>query len=194
MFTPIVEFTALVIFMASFWHAARSASHAFAQQWFTAGYLAAILRETILQTAFRIYFFAPMVLKIGAAPALITLLSPSLYYLAYQFALRFVPPEKTRQMLALVFLIAASIGLPLEATAVQAHWWTYGEPTAQVVFGAPIVAPLIWGGSAVIFCAAFARIHRTPLPDRGKLYAAIAFAPVVAALQVIWILLLSLMR
>ena len=193
MFTSIIEFTSLVLFIGCFWHAAHYNGRAFARQWFIAGYLAAILRETILQTAFSVYFFAPTILRIGAAPALVTLLSPSIFYLAYQFALRFVPLEKLRWMLGLMFLIAASIWLPLEATAVQARWWIYGELAGRVVLGAPLIAPLIWGGSAVIFYWLFARVRSTNLPDRGKLYAMIVLASVIAGLQVIWILLLSLL-
>ena len=190
MYTSIIEFTAIVLFIGCFWHAAKYNGRAFAQQWFIAGYLAAILRETILQTAFSIYFFAPTMLRIGAAPALVTLLSPCIFYLAFQFALRFVPLEKTRAMLALEFLIAASMALPLEATAVQARWWIY-ESTGRVILGVPIFAPLIWGGSAVIFYWLFARVRSTNLPDRGKLYAVIVLASVIAGLQVIWTLLLS---
>lgn len=201
MFTFIVEFASLVLFIGCFWHAARYENSAFAQQWFIGAYLAAILRETILQTAFSVYFFAPSVLTIGAAPALLTLLSPSIFYLAYQFAVRFKPlvssqdkigQVSARWMLVLVFLISASIGLPLETTAVAARWWVY-EAAGRVVLGAPVFASLIWGGSSFIFYVVFARIRRTPLPDRGKLYASIASAPVVAALQVIWILVVSLL-
>lgn len=200
MYTSIVEFTALVLFIGCFWHAAKYNGRGFAQQWFIAGYLAAILRETILQTAFSVYFFAPTILRIGAAPALVTLLSPSIFYLAYQFAMRLFPPillskggmGASRLMLLLIFAIAASFGLPLEATAVQARWWIY-ESAGRVVLGAPIFAPLIWGGSAVIFYWLFARVRKTNLPDRGKLYAMIVLASVIAGLQVLWTLLLSLL-
>lgn len=198
MYTSLLEFTALVLFIGCLWHAARYNGRAFAQQWFISGYLAAILRETILQTAFSVYFFAPTILRIGAAPALVTLLSPSIFYLAYQFALRLIPSTRlsdggtggSRLMLGLVFLIAASLGLPLEATAVQARWWVY-ELEGRVVLGAPFIAPLIWGGSAVIFFWLWARVRATNLPDRGKLYAMIVLASVIAGLQVLWILLLS---
>jgi len=202
MFTLILEFTAIILFSGCLWHAAKYNGRAFAQQWFIAGYLAAILRETILQTAFSIYFFAPTILRIGAAPALVTLLSPSIFYLAFQFALRMIPPLSpldkggeggSRAMLGLIFLIATSIGLPLEATAVQARWWTFGESAGRVVLGAPIFASLIWGGSAVIFYWLLARVRATNLPDRGKLYAMIVLASVIAGLQVIWTLLLSLL-
>lgn len=190
MLTFIVEFAALVLTVATFWHAAKFYGLVYAQQWFIAGYLAAILRETIQQVMFGVYVFAPDALRIGAAPALITLLSPALFYLAYQFALRWASPEKTGRMMALVFVIAASIGLPLEVTAMHAHWWAYETP-ARALFGTPLFAPLIWGGGAAMFCGIFARVASSPLPERGKLYAMITLAPVIAAAQVIWILVLS---
>jgi hypothetical protein len=193
MSASIVEFTALVLFVACLWHAARYNDRAFAQQWFIGGYLYALLRETIMQVTFGVYTFAPDILRIGAAPALVTLLSSSLFYIALQFAQRFSPPQKSRRILALIFLIASSIALPLEATATQAHWWTYGQTPSRTVFGGiPLFAPLIWGGGAAIFYVAFARVRGTNLPDRGKLYAMIVLAPIIAALDVIWILLLSL--
>jgi hypothetical protein len=199
MLTSIIEFTAIVLIVVAFWHAAKFYGLAFAQQWFIAGYLAAILRETIQQVMFGIYFFPPDAARIGAAPALITLLPPALFYVAYQFALRFIPLQSPLnkgggegfwRITGLVFVIAASIGLPLEVTAVQAHWWAYETP-ARALFGAPFFAPFVWGGGAAIFYATFAKVAASPLPARGKLYAMITLAPVIAAAHVLWILLLS---
>ncbi len=193
MFAGIIEFTSLVLFVGSFWHAARYNDRAFAQHWFVAGYLSAILRETIMQVAFGVYAFAPQILRIGAAPALVTLLLPSLTYIALNFAQRFSSALDLRKTIGLVFLIASSIALPIEATAVQANWWVY-QISLHVVFGGmPLFAPLIWGGEAVIFYAAFARVRATNLPDRGKLYAMITLSPVIAAAQVVYILLLGVL-
>ncbi len=193
MFTGIIEVTSLILFIACFWHAARYNDRAFAQQWFIGGYLSAILRETIMQVAFGVYIFPTTILRIGAAPALVTLLSPSLFYIALNFALRFSSVTDLRRMLAFIFLIASSIALPIEATAAQAGWWDYQSSLRFVFGGIPLFAPLIWGGGAIIFYAAFARVRATNLPDRGKLYAMITLAPVIAAVQLIWILLLGML-
>lgn len=191
MLTSIIEVTSLILFVGSFWHVARYNDRAFAQQWFVAGYLSGILRETIMQVAFGVYLFAPSILRIGAAPALVTLLLPSVTWLALSFAQRFSPAIDLRKTAGLVFLIASSIALPLEATAVQASWWAY-QTSSRVIFGnMPLFAPLIWGGGAVIFYATFARVRATNLPGRGKLYAMITLSPVIAAVQVIYILLLG---
>ncbi len=191
MFVGIIELTSLLLFIGCFWHAARYNDRAFAQQWFVAGYLSGILRETIMQVAFGVYYFPSTILRIGAAPALVTLLLPSVTYLALNFAQRFSPAIELRKTLGLILLIASSIALPIEATAVQASWWAY-QTSSLLVFGSiPVFAPLIWGGGAVIFYAAFARVRATNLPDRGKLYAMITLSPVIAAVQVIYILLLG---
>lgn len=193
MFAGIIELTSLILFVGCFWHAAHYNDRAFAQQWFVAGYLSSILRETIMQVAFGVYLFAPTVLRIGAAPALITLLLPSITYIALNFSQRFMSVIDPRKAIGLIFLIASSIALPIEATAVQANWWDY-QTASRAVFGTmPLFAPLIWGGGAVIFYAAFARVRATNLPDRGKLYAMITLSPVIAAAQVIYILLLGVL-
>ncbi len=193
MFTSIIELTSLILFIGCFWHAARYNDRAFAQQWFVAGYLSTILRETIMQVAFGVYLFAPTILRIGAAPALVTLLSPCLFYIALNFAQRLSSSNDLRKVLGLIFLIAASIALPIEATAIQASWWVY-QTSSRVIFGGmPLFAPLIWGGGAVIFYAAFARVRATKLPDRGRLYAMISLSPVIAAVQVIYVLMLGVL-
>jgi hypothetical protein len=192
-FAGIIEITSLLLFIGCFIHSARYCGREFAQQWFLAGYLSAILRETIMQVAFGVYLFAAEILRIGAAPALLTLLSPSLFYIAVNFSSRFVTTIDLRKMLGLIFVICSSLALPIEATAAQTGWWVY-QTSARLVFGGvPLFAPLIWGGEAAIFYATFVRVRATSLPDRGKLYAMITLSPVIAAAQLIYVLLLGLL-
>lgn len=191
MSTAIIEFIAIVLFIGGCWHAARFEGRAFAQQWFTAGYLIAIIREVLNQVIFQVYVFAPTMMRLGSAPVLVTLLGISVAYLAYAFAQRWVEPRHAALMLGLVFLITASIALPIEATAAQLRWWYYPD-AAQTVFGkAPWGAPLAWGGGAAIFYALFWRIRQTRLNEPGKLYALVALAPIVAAAQLLLVILLS---
>src|SRR5574341_383432 len=89
MFTFIVEFMSVILSIGCVWHSARYHGRAFAQQWFIAGYLFAIIRETVAQVVFEMQSYAPSILRIGAAPALISLLWPSLFYVAYHFARQF---------------------------------------------------------------------------------------------------------
>ncbi len=191
MFTSIIEFIAIVLFVGGYWHAARAEGRALAQQWFTAGYLVAIIREMLNQVLFQVYVFAPAIMRLGSAPVLVTLLSISVAYLAFAFAQRWVEPRHAKWMMLLVFLITASIALPIEATAAQLRWWYYPEAT-QTMFGkVPWGAPLAWGGGAAIFYAVFWRIRQTRLNERGKLYALIALAPIIAVAQLVLTILLS---
>jgi uncharacterized membrane protein len=92
---------------------------------------------------------------------------------------------------ALMFLVAASLILPIEATAAQLGWWRYEDPGPSLYGGVPVAAPLAWGGAAALFYAFFARIRASRLPDRGRLYAMISFAPVIAALHLVYTFILA---
>ena len=194
MFTYIVEFLSLVLFVGCMWHAARYSSRAFAQQWFVSAYLYYFIRETIMQIWVQTYIYAPSILRLGAAPLTIGLLWGSVFYLAYQFARRFISTQNFAPLAVLIFLIAASIALPIEATAAQLHWWLNQEPTRTVFGGVPIVAPLEWGGAAVIFYAVFSRVRSSHLPEQGKLYAMVTLSPAIAAANLLYVLVLSLTR
>ncbi len=199
MFTFIVEFMSLVLFIGCLWHSARYRGRAFAQQWFITGYLFAIIRETVSQVVFEMPSYAPSILRIGAAPALVSLLWASLFYLAYHFARRFTASENAvpsaakdyARVAALMFLITASLALPIEATAAQSRWWLYESPAHSVFGGVPFVVPWLWGGAAAIFYAAFFKVQAARLPDRGRLYALITLSPVIAAAQIVYTLILS---
>jgi hypothetical protein len=192
MFTYIIEFLSLVLFGGCAWHATRYESRAFAQQWFVSAYLYFFIRETIMQLWVQTYLYAPSILRLGAAPLTLGLLWGSVFYLAYQFARRFIATQNFTPLAALMFVIAASIALPIEATAAQLHWWLNQEPTRTVFGGMPIVAPLVWGGAAVIFYAVFSRVRASRLPDRGKLYALVTLSPAIAAAHLLYLLALSL--
>ena len=119
MYTGMVEFAAVVIFLGCLWHANRYEGRWFAQQWFIAGYLFGILRETVMQVAFQLYFYSPRLVYFGAAPALVTLLWGSLFYLAFVFARRLVSPKQTAAFLALVFVIALVLAVILASAALS---------------------------------------------------------------------------
>lgn len=192
MYTPIIEFASVVLFVGCVWHAIRYEGRAFAEQWFIAAYLFAILRETVMQVAFPSYFYAPRILRLGAAPALLSLLWGSLAYLAYVFARRLVPSQQRVPFAALVFLIAASLVLPIQATGVQSGWWWYEEPVPQA-FGVPVTVPLIWGAAAVLLYVIFERLGRTRLPSRGRTYAMITFSPIIAVIHILFSLILAVL-
>ncbi len=191
MLTGIIEVASVILFAGSVWHATRFEGRAFAEQWFIAAYLFALIREDIMQVAFPNYFYAPSILRLGAAPALVSLLYGSLFYLGYVFARRWVPPTEYAPFAALVFVATACFALPIEATAAQARWWLYEVPGPVIFGGMPVVAPLLWGGGAVLFSIVFQRIHATRLPERGRLYAMITVSPVIALLHVIYTLVLE---
>ncbi len=191
MLTGIIEFSSIVLFVGCVWHAIRFQGRAFAEQWFIAGYLFALIREDIMQVAFPNYFYAPSILRLGAAPALISLLYGSLFYLSYVFSRRLASPTEYARFAALVFAATVCFALPIEATAAQVRWWLYEVP-GPVVFGEmPVVAPLLWAGGAVIFYVVFQRLSVTRLPVRGRLYAMITFAPIMAVVHIVYTLLLE---
>ncbi len=191
MFPFTIELIAVLLFIGCVWHAQRYAGRAFAEQWFIAAYLYAIIRETINQVALQTYGYAPQVLYLGAAPALICLLWGSVFYLAYQFARRLSPTDNGLAMLGLLFVITASFALPLEATAVQLGWWNYAHVAHGVLGGLPLSVPIIWGGAAVIFYGVFSRVSRSALPERGRLYALVTLAPVIAVAHLLWALIVG---
>ncbi len=190
MYVFIIEFIALVLLIGGSWHASRKEGRAFAQQWFVGAYLAAFIRETLNQTVFQTYLFTSDAMRIGAAPALITMLGADIVYLAFQFAQRFVDSTQRGLVAGLIFLIAASFALPIEATAAQMNWWVYPHPSF-VAFGVPLASLVVWGGGAAIFYVVFARIRRSRLPERGRFYAMVTLAPVVAVAQLLLIVLLN---
>lgn len=190
-YTFLIELLAVGLTLGGFAHATRFQGRDWARQWFVGAYVAALIRETLNQVIFQVYVFPPDTLRLGAAPALITLLSGSVAYFAFQFARRFAPPNRPVVLAGLVLLISASLALPLEATAAQMQWWVYLSP-AQLVFGAvPVASLFVWGGGAAIFYALFERVRGARLPERGKFYAVVAIAPLVAAAQLLLVVLLN---
>ncbi len=191
MFTFIVEILSFILFVGCAWHATRYESRAFAQQWFVGAYLYVFIRETITQVWLQTYAYAPSIVRLGAAPAIVGLLWGSVFYLAYRFARRFTASQKIVPVAALMFVIAASIALPIEATAAQLHWWLYSEPAHTVFGGVPISVPLAWGGAAAIFYAVFSKVRASRLPEQGKLYAMVTLSPAIAAAHLLYALLLG---
>jgi hypothetical protein len=191
MFTYLIEFFSLLLCLGCLWHAARFEGRAFAQQWFVGAYLYVFVREVINQVVLQTYTFAPEILRIGVVPALVGLLWGAIFYLAYQFARRFISTERFVPIAALMFLIASSFALPIEATAAQLQWWTYPDAKRTLFGGMPLIVPFIWGGAAVIFYAVFRRVNQSRLPDQGKFYAMVTAAPIISLAHLLYALVLG---
>ena len=191
MFTFIVELLSIILFVGCVWHAARYESRAFAQVWFIGAYLYFFIRETIMQVWVQMYIYAPSIVRLGAAPLTLGLLWGSVFYLAYHFARRFTASHKFAPVAALMFVITASIALPIEATAAQLHWWLNQDAGRTIFGGVPLTAPLVWGGAAVIFYAVFSKVNAARLPARGKLYAMVTLSPAIAAGHLLYALVLG---
>ncbi len=178
MYAGILELLAGVLFIGSIWNCVRVEGRARALQWFLPAYLYTVMREIVVGGFLQSYAYSAQLTFIGGAAVFVGMLRGSLYYLAREFARRFTgsPPR----IAALMFFIAASFALPLEAIAAQLHWWTHPSPRWVLFGGVPLFAPIIWGVGAVVFYGAFARVRRTFLPERGKLYALITLAPILA--------------
>ncbi len=173
-----IEFAAIVLLAGSLWHCVRYQSRAFAEQWFVAVLLYALLREVLASAALTMYTYSPQMLYVGSAPVLQVSLRASLFYLAYQFARRLTRSENFLPVGALMFGIAASFALPLQAIGAQLEWWTF-RVNSGVLFGIPAAAPLTWGVGAALYYFAFWRVQKMPLPPRGKVYALVTVAPIL---------------
>ena len=191
MFAYLIEFLSLVLCLGCLWHAIRYEGRAFAQQWFIGAYLYVFVREVINQVVLQTLKFEPTILRIGVVPAIVGLLWGAIFYLAYQFARRFVSAERFVPTAAWMFLIAASFALPIEATAAQLQWWWYPDAKHTWFGGMPLIAPFIWGGAATIFYAAFRRVNQSRLPDQGKFYAMVTAAPIISLAHLLYGLVLG---
>ena len=191
MFTFLVEFFSLMLFLGCLWHAVRCEGRAFAQHWFIGAYLYVFVREVINQIVLQTSAFAPSLLRIGVVPAMVGLLWGAIFYLAYQFARRFVSTERFVPLTSLVFVVAASFALPIEATAAQLQWWIYPDARHTWFGGMPLIVPFVWGGGAAIFYAVFRRVNQSRLPDQGKFYAMVTAAPIVALAHLLYSLVLG---
>lgn len=191
MFTFLIEFFSLVLFLGCVWHALRSQGRPFAQQWFIGAYLYVFIREVINQVVLQTYTFAPDILRIGVVPGIVGLLWGAIFYLAYQFARRFVSTEKFALVAGLMFVITASFALPIEATAAQLQWWTYADIHHTWFGDMPLIAPLSWGGGAIIFYAVFRKVNQSRLPDNGKFYAMVTAAPIASLAHLLYALVLG---
>ena len=191
MFTYLIDFFSLILFLGCLWHALRFEGRAFAQQWFIGAYLYVFVREVINQVILQTYTFASDIMRIGVVPAIVGLLWGAIFYLAYQFARRFVSTERFVPFAALVFIISASLAFPIEATAAQLQWWTYPDAKRTLFGGMPLIVPFIWGGGAAIFYAVFRRVNQSNLPNQGKFYAMVTAAPIISLAHLLYALVLG---
>lgn len=190
MYTNMLEFGAIVLLIGSLWHAVHYLGRAWAQQWFIAAAMFAAIRETIIQVVLQTYIFEARMLRLGIVPLAMILLYPSVLYLAYHFARRLV--TRPAWIAVIMFAVAASIGLALEATAAQAEWWVYTGAPRMMFGGVPLGAPFVWGGAAAIFYAIFDRISKARLSEQGKLYALVTLSPVIALAHLLWMVVVGM--
>lgn len=191
MYTNIIEFLALVLFVGSLWHAMRYRGRAWAQQWFIALAMFAAIRETIVQVVLQTYIFEAQILRLGVVPVVMLLLYPGVSYLALHFAQRLA--SRPVWIALIMFAVAACFGLAIETTAMLAQWWVYTGTPRFMFGGIPLGVPFSWGGAAAIFYAVFDRIRGARLPDQGKLYALVTLSPAIAAVHLLWQLILGML-
>lgn len=191
MYTNIIEFLAFVLFIGSLWHAMRYQGRAWAQQWFVTAAMFAVIRETIVQVVLQTYIFEARILRLGIVPIVMILLYPSVLYLAFHFAQRLT--VRPAWIAGIMFAVAASFGLAIEATAALTEWWVYTGAPRVMFGGVPLGVPFSWGGAAAIFYAIFYRIRGAHLPDQGKLYALVTLSPAIAAVHLLWGLILGML-
>jgi hypothetical protein len=188
----LVQFIAVVLFAACVWHSWNVEGRRAAQQWFFIGYIFSLLLVSLLVVISQISFSESFLL-FGAAPSLVVMLFPALYYLAYQAAQLFTQATRLRAMAYVIFLITPALMLPLDVTAVQFHWWAYPTESLDFLNGVPFYVPFAWGAVAAAFFLMIGRIRKIRFRGAGQFFAMIIAAPFVAGLMILVIALIQVL-
>jgi hypothetical protein len=180
----------VLLFAACFIHCWRSEGQRAAQQWFLIGFIFALVILSLLVVIQQLAY-SPRFLTLGAAPSLIVMLYPVIFYFAYLIARRFVDMTSWRAMGYITFTIVPWLTLPLDALAVAAGWWYFPSESFSFLNGVPYYLPFAWGAVGATFVAMMVRIRRIRFRGNGQFFAMILAAPLVAGLDILLIALVQ---
>lgn len=175
------QFLAIALFAACLFHAWNTEGRRAAQQWFLIGYLFALLLVNLLVVIEQIAYNLALVV-IGAAPSLVIMFYPALWYLAYTLAKFFVDENDLRRRVYVMFLLTPALFLPLDAAALQLGWWAFPSGSSSFLNGVPFYLPFAWGAAAAMFMFMVGRIRLIRLRGSGQFFAMVIATPLVAAL------------
>lgn len=191
--TILIQAAAVIFFAACLAHSWRNEGARAAQQWFLIGYLYALLLISLMVVVAngQIAYNSNM-LVFGAAPSLMVMLYPAVFYVAYVLAKRFVQVTDLRAMTLFVFLITPWLMLPLDALGIAAQWWYFPSDSYSFLNDIPFYIPFAWGVSSAAFFAMMGRIRKIRFRGNGQFFAMIIAAPLLAGLVLILISLIQL--
>lgn len=187
----LIQALAVLAFGVCLAHSWRTEGQRAAVQWFFIGYVYALLLISLLVVIGQIAY-SPEFLTFGAAPSLVVMLFPAVYYVAYTFAKRFAEPTDLRAMGYLVFLITPWLMLPLDALGTSVGWWSFPTESQSFLGGIPVYIPFAWGMTSAGFYLMVGRIRKIRLRGNGQFFALIIATPLAAALGILLIALIQL--
>lgn len=188
----LAQFLAVALFAACLSHSWNTEGRRGAQQWFIIGYIFTLLLVNLLVVIEQIAYH-PAFPVIGAAPLLLVLFYPALFYLAYTIAKSFADENDLRAMTYLVFLITPALVLPLDAAGIQLGWWSYPSGSLAFLNGVPFYLPLAWGAVAAAFYFMVGRIRKIRFRGNGQFFAMIIAAPLLDGLALFFIALIQVL-
>lgn len=190
----VIQVIAVVLFAACFFYAWRSEGQRYAQQWFLIGYIFAILIISLLvivgQERGQIAYH-PDLIVLGAAPSLLVMIYPALFYISYILAKRMVDATNLRLMAYLIFIITPWLMLPLDLFALNSGWWSFPSESFSFLGGVPFYIPFAWGITAASFFVMVGRIRKIRLRGNGQFYAMILATPLLVGVDFIFIALIQ---
>lgn len=190
--TFFIQLAAVSLFAVCFIHSWRNEGQRMAQQWFLIGYIFSVVIVSLLVVIQQIAYNPNMVV-FGAAPSLVVMLFPAIFYIAYVIAKRFVDPVRLRASAYLVFIIVPWFMLPLDTLAINAGWWYFPSDSVSFLNGIPFYLPFAWGVLAATFCAMMGRIRKIRFRGNGQFFAMILAAPLVAGLDLVLVMLVQIL-
>ncbi|MCC7162496.1 MAG: hypothetical protein IT331_08375 [Anaerolineae bacterium] len=190
--TFFVQLGAVLLFAVCFIHSWRNEGQRMAQQWFLIGYIFAVVIASLLVVMEQIAY-NPNMLVFGAAPSLVVMLFPGIFYVAYVIAKRFVDPIRLGASAYMMFIIVPWLMLPLDALAINAEWWYFPSESVAWLNGIPFYVPFAWGLLAATFGAMIGRVRKIRFRGNGQFFAMMIAAPLVAGLDILLLMALQIM-
>ncbi|MBI4672208.1 MAG: hypothetical protein HY741_11160 [Chloroflexi bacterium] len=189
--TFLAQFLAVALFAACLLHSWNTEGRRAAQQWFLVGYMFALLLVNLLVVIEQITY-NPALLVIGAAPSLLVMFFPALWYLGYTIAKFFADENDLRAMMYWMFLLTPALMLPLDAVALQLGWWAFPSESYNFLNGVPFYAPIAWGAIAAMFMYMMGRIRKIRFRGNGQFFAMVIAAPLLDALALVVIAIIQI--
>lgn len=187
MYSSAIQLLSVLLFAICAYYSWRTDGRRYAQQWFGVGYLFALLYQVLL-VQFRVISYSDQMLEFGSAPTLTSLALPALFYVAYVISKWICPPEKSRPMVLLMFLLTPALALAMDATAIAFDWWSFPSQSRAFLDGIPYFMPLSWGAVGALFYVTVRFVRGIRFRGSGQLFALILATPLMAGVGFLLVL------